>query len=87
MATLDSLAGLYPYHTLVDDILYRKSKIEISRHNYAEAAAHLERIVNDFSYDLLADDALYALAEIYNYNLDEKEKAKVMDNLLHTFQL
>jgi tetratricopeptide (TPR) repeat protein len=76
MATLDSLAELYPYHTLVDDILFRKSKIEINRQNYAEAAVHLEKIVSDFSYDLLADDALYALAEIYNYNLDNKEKAK-----------
>lgn len=76
MATLDSLAELYPYHTLVDDILFRKSKIEINRQNYAEAAVHLEKIISDFSYDLLADDALYALAEIYNYNLDKKENAK-----------
>jgi len=76
MATLDSLAEQYPYHTLVDDILFRKSKIEINQQNYAEAAIHLEKIVSDFSYDLLADDALYMLAKIYHFNLDRKEEAK-----------
>jgi tetratricopeptide (TPR) repeat protein len=76
MATLDSLAELYPTHTLVDDILFRKAKIEIDRQNYALAAEHLGKIVSDFSYDLLGDDAQFMLAELYNYNLGEQEKAK-----------
>jgi TolA-binding protein len=76
MATLDSLAEIYPHHTLVDDILFRKAKIEIDRQNYALAAGYFEKIVSDFSYELLGDDAHFMLAEIYNYNLEEKEKAK-----------
>ena len=76
MAALDSLTELYPYHSLVDDILFRKAKIEIDKQNYAEAAKHLEKIVSDFSYDLLGDDAHFMLAEIYNYNLGEPEKAR-----------
>lgn len=76
LATLDSIAEMYPYHVLVDDILFRKSKIEIEQKNYALAAEYLERIRSDFSYDLLADDALYLLAEMYNFEMDEKEKAK-----------
>ena len=76
MATLDSLAEIYPHHTLVDDILFRKAKIEINRQNYALAAGYFEKIVSDFSYELLGDDAHFMLAEIYNYNLEEKEKAK-----------
>lgn len=76
LATLDSITELYPYHTLVDDILFRKAKIEINRKDYATAADYLERIRSDFSYDLLADDALYMLAEMYNYEMNEKEKAK-----------
>ncbi|HKJ79999.1 MAG TPA: hypothetical protein VKA10_10710, partial [Prolixibacteraceae bacterium] len=63
LATLDSIAALYPYHTLVDDILFRKAKIEMNRQNYTLAADYLEQIRSDFSYELLADDALYALAE------------------------
>ena len=76
MATLDSISEIYPYHTLVDDILFRKTKIEINQQNHAKAAEYLEQIISDFSYELLADDALFILAELYNYNLDEKEKAK-----------
>ena len=76
MATLDSLYELYPYHSLIDDILFRKAKIEIEHKNYTQAAEHLEKIVTDFSYDLLGDDASYMLADLYNYNLNEKEKAK-----------
>jgi tetratricopeptide (TPR) repeat protein len=76
LAELDSLITLYPYNSLTDDILYRKAKIEIEHNNYSQATEHLENIVNNYSYDLLGDDALYMLAEIYNYNLNEKEKAK-----------
>jgi hypothetical protein len=46
MATLDSIAELYPYHSLVDDILFRKAKIEIEHLNYSLAAEHLQKIVD-----------------------------------------
>jgi tetratricopeptide (TPR) repeat protein len=76
MTILDGLAELYPYHSLVDNILFRKAKIEMDKQNYAMAAEYLQTIVTDFSYDLLGDDALYLLAEIYNYHLGQEEKAK-----------
>lgn len=76
MATLDSISEIYPYHSLVDNILFRKAKIEISQQNHVKAAEYLEQIISDFSYELLADDALFMAAELYNYNLNEKEKAK-----------
>jgi tetratricopeptide (TPR) repeat protein len=76
MTILNGIQKLYPYNSLVDDILFRKSKIEIDQQNYAQAAEYLGQIVNDFAYESLADDALYQLAELYNYQLDKKEKAK-----------
>ncbi len=76
LATLDSISEIYPYDPLVDNILFRKAKIEISRQNYKQAATYLEKIVDEFSYELLADDALFMLAEIYHYNLNDGEKAK-----------
>lgn len=76
MTILDSLMETFPYHTLVDDILFRKAKIEVENQNYSLAVEYLTTITTDFSYELLGDDALYMLAEIFNYNLDEKEKAK-----------
>ena len=76
MTVLEGLMDLYPYHTLVDDILFRKAKIEIEHQNYAMAAEYLEKINYEFSYDLLGDDALFMLADLYNYHLNEKEKAR-----------
>lgn len=76
MLVLDSISESYPYHTLVDDILFRKAKLKLEANNYAEAAEYLKSIVNDFSYELLGDDALYLLAETFNYHLDKKEEAK-----------
>jgi TolA-binding protein len=76
MTILDGLQKLYPYNSLVDDILFRKSKIEMEQQNYTQAAEYLEKIVTDFAYESLTDDALYQLADLCNYQLDEKEKAK-----------
>jgi tetratricopeptide (TPR) repeat protein len=76
METLDSLTENFPHHSLVDDILFRKAKIEIEQQNYVLAAQHLEQIVKEFSYELLGDDAHFMLAELYNYNLGQQEKAK-----------
>ncbi len=76
MTILDGLAESFPYHSLVDNILFRKAKIEMDNQNYAMAAEYLQTIVTDFSYDLLGDDALYLLAEINNYHLGQAEKAK-----------
>ena len=76
MTILNGIQKLYPYNSLVDDILFRKSKIEVDQQNYALAAEYLEQIVTDFAYESLADDALFKLAELYNYQLDKKEKAK-----------
>jgi tetratricopeptide (TPR) repeat protein len=76
LVTLDSITELYPYHTLTDNILFRKAKIEIERNNYESAAGYLHEISENFSYGLLADDAIYMLADLYNYQLNQKEKAK-----------
>lgn len=84
MATLDSIAEIFPYHSLTDNILFRKAKIEIDQDNYEAAAGYLQEITENYSYGLLADDALFMLAELYSYQLDEKEKAKELYRLMLT---
>ena len=70
MATLDSIQEIYPYHSLVDDILFRKSKIANRTSGIMNRPPkYLEQIKSDFTYDLLGDDAQFALAELYNYHL------------------
>ncbi len=84
MATLDSIAEIYPYHSLLENILLRKAKIEIEQNRYELAAEYLQEITENHSYGLLADKALFMLAELNNYNLGEKEKAKELYRLMLT---
>jgi tetratricopeptide (TPR) repeat protein len=84
LATLDSIAEIFPYHSLTDNILYRKAKIEIDQHNFETAAEYLQEITDNFSYGLLADDALFTLADLYNFHLNEKEKAKELYRMMLT---
>lgn len=75
LAVLDSIDMLYPYHTIVDDVLYRKAKILLANNEWMPAIELLERIVRDFPYDLLADDALMLIADTYHYRLRDSQKA------------
>lgn len=84
LATLDSIAEIFPYHSLTDNILFRKAKIEIDRNNFETAAEYLQEITDNFSYGLLADDALFMQAELFNYHLNEKEKAKELYRMMLT---
>lgn len=74
--TLDSINQLYPNHALADDILFKKAKIELKHARYTEAAAFFEDIVKNYSYDILADDALFNLADLNENKLNNIEKAK-----------
>ena len=75
LATLDSIESRFPYHALVDDLLFRKAKILLHQNKDEEAVKLLEQIVKDFSWELLADDALFLLAETCNYQLGDKTRA------------
>ncbi|HKJ43902.1 MAG TPA: tetratricopeptide repeat protein [Sunxiuqinia sp.] len=70
--TLDSIETNYSSNDLMDDIYFRKAKAMIKQGNYEKAAGFLQEITTRYSYGLLADDALFMLAE-----LDEKKLNKV----------
>ncbi len=72
---LDTLEIKFPYHELVDDILFRKARIDDRNNNFIEAARHLERIVTEFPEGLLADDALFLLGDIRQFRLNDQTKA------------
>ncbi len=76
LATLDSIIEMFPYNPLDDDILFRKSKIEIGKQDYKMAATYLGQIIEGHSYGPMADDALFELANLYNHHLGNKEKAR-----------
>ncbi len=73
---LDSVTLLFPDHTLMDDISYLKAKIFRKRKEYTKAVEMYNLVIEKFPDDIRADNALYELAEMYEYQLNDKEKAK-----------
>ncbi|MCO6498798.1 MAG: tetratricopeptide repeat protein [Vicingus serpentipes] len=72
---LDSLKKGYPYHTIADDILFKRFEIYYKQQKYDEAITYLKEITSSYPTDILADDALYNLALIYDNHFNDKEKA------------
>jgi tetratricopeptide (TPR) repeat protein len=73
---LDTLNLKFPGHTLEDDILYLKSKIYLKQNEYEKSAEMLQEITENFADGIRADNALYELAELYENQLNDLEKAK-----------
>lgn len=87
MQVLDSLQTTFPLHTINDDILFKKFQINYELKNYEEAVKNLEAIVDDYGYDILADDAIYNLALMFDNILNQKERAQnLYKRLLFDFQ-
>ncbi len=73
---LDSLNFQFPGHSLEDDILYLKSKIYLKQKYYIKSAEMLQEIIENFADGIRADNALYGLAQLYENQLNDLEKAK-----------
>jgi tetratricopeptide (TPR) repeat protein len=71
----DSVLTAFPGHTLSDEIYMRKAEIYIQLNNTDLAIQMYQKITSDWGYDILADDALYRLAKIYDNTLADKVKA------------
>ncbi|MBC8047718.1 MAG: tetratricopeptide repeat protein, partial [Fimbriimonadaceae bacterium] len=75
--TLNVLQKNFPGHKLTDDVDFMRYKIDLKNNNIDSAIAHLENIRQNFAFDLLADDAIFKLAEIYQYFKKDNENAKL----------
>ncbi len=74
--TLNNILKYYSSTALQDDILYLKYKIEKDRQQYDKAANYLQKIIVDFSTDILGDNALFYLGDLYQNFIKDDEKAK-----------
>lgn len=88
---LEGIKLLYPGHKLTDDVYFLQAQIDIKRRKYLDAIEKLLYISKYHEKELLADDALYKIAEIYEVNLQNKEKAMeiyqelILDHASSTF--
>lgn len=80
---LDSILIMFPKHGLTDDIAYVKAKTYVKQKKYDEAILLYELIINDFSEDIRADNALFELAELYNNQLGNESKANELYKKLY----
>jgi tetratricopeptide (TPR) repeat protein len=73
---LDTLARDFPEHSLQDDIMYLEAQIHEKRRDFEKAAALYKKVHESFPEDIRADNALYALAQLYEFKIVDLEKAK-----------
>jgi len=71
----DSITTTFAYHSLSDEILLKKAAAFQLQGKWTEAVVFLEKLVKYHAEDILADDALFQLGDIYENHLDDKEKA------------
>lgn len=72
----DSILIEFPMHSLADEILMRKAQAMQMQGKWEDAVVYLEKIYAQHAQDILADDALFQLGEIYENRLRNAEKAK-----------
>ncbi len=75
LLVLDSILTQLPEHSLVDEVLLKKAEIMKRKGKFLEEASFLQMIIDKYSTDILADDALFLLADLYERRLDNKQKA------------
>jgi tetratricopeptide (TPR) repeat protein len=75
-AKLDTLANQFPKHFLEDDIMYSRAQVNLRQKNYVVAAEFFKQIIERFPEEIRADNALFALAGLYENHLNDMEKAK-----------
>jgi len=73
---LDEIPVLFPGHTLSDEICFSKAVISEKQEKFAEAEELYLKLIRDFSFDILADNALINLARLYEFRMQDTAKAK-----------
>jgi TolA-binding protein len=75
LAKLDEIEKKFPHHSLTDDIYWLEANVKTKQGQFQEAIVLLQKIQDEYAGDVLADDALFTQAEIYELQLKNKEKA------------
>ena len=75
----------FPGHSLSDEVLLLKARIFENQKLFEKAAETYETLAIAFEHDILTDNALFALANLYQFKLNQPDKAlktyqKIIDN-------
>ena len=72
---MDTLTKAHPSHDIIDQALMLQAQILESEADYTGAAQKYQTILKEFSTEILADDACFALAELQRKAFNAPEKA------------
>jgi len=61
--------------TILDDVYWLEANIRMRQGEFEKSVSLLEKIIQEYGDDILADDAFFLKAEIYERQLGQKEKA------------
>jgi len=75
LLVLDTILKSFPNHPILDDAIYKRAEIYMALKQYDKAASELKTIISAYYYDILADNALFMLGNIYEYYIPDKEQA------------
>lgn len=75
LRTLDSIEMLSMYHPLFDEVLYKKAGIYLQKKDFVKADSLLQKLYNFYPEDILADDALFKMAELQEQVFNNPAKA------------
>ena len=73
---LDNITQRSLSHALFDEVLVQKARIRMKQGRYQEADTLLQFVVDHYGSDILADDALFMLAELNEQQLGNADKAR-----------
>ena len=76
IAQLDDILKNHKGKEIEDEALLKQGELLESQKDYAAAEFNYLKITEFYSTGILADDAHFALAELYRTKLDQPEKAK-----------
>ena len=76
ISLLDKILEEHKGESITDQALFQQAKLFEKKKEYNKAEANYLQIIKDYSEDILADDAHYYLAELYNTHLAKPDEAK-----------
>ena len=68
-------SGAFSNQTILDDVYWLEADIRMKRGEFPESIALLQKILDEYPDDVLADDAFFLQGEIYERQINDKEKA------------
>ena len=72
----DSILKNFKNHSLNDEIIFRKAKIDLKKHNYQKAVKHFKLLVDNYPNSILLDNSLFLIASIYEEKIKDFDQAK-----------